>query len=292
MDLFDIAKNEARRTYKEMKPATLDEYITELTASIRITLSELNRRTAGFKFSEEQISSQAKKTATWWWRNVFKKNEDMCGYQASHEDAFNMKEDTAAAMLSTLRCFGSVIIDTETTGFGKDDRIIELSIIDMEGETLFSSLINPHEPIPSHITGITGIDDSMVYPMPPFKYFAKEIYELLNGKIILGWNVPFDIRMLRQEFSRLGMSFDSSNSHDLMPLCACASGMETKSVKLIKMKQELQIGESQAHRSLSDCLDTLAVMDAVIEKYNNSKKDGRKESFEPISEMFEEEMDT
>ena len=36
-----------------------------------------------------------------------------------------------------------IFLDTETTGTGQTDRIIQIGIVDAQGETLFQSLVNP-----------------------------------------------------------------------------------------------------------------------------------------------------
>lgn len=269
MDLFNIAKDEAKNTYKEMKPATLDEYILDLAASIRSVLSEKMRFGLPCPVTDEQIAAQARKTATWWWRNVFHKN----GQETENRQHCEQKPqnpDSAAAMLRLISCFGGCILDTETTGLSKDDRIIELSVIDMEGNVLFSSLFDPEQDLTPKITELTGITDAMLRGRPRFEDKAEEISKILSHYILTGWNVSFDIRMLRQEFARTAVSFDDSNVHDIMNLCASALGRNDRYLKLVKAKEELGIGNSQEHRSLADCMDTLAVMNAIL---GRSKKE-------------------
>lgn len=269
MDLFNIAKEEAKNTYKEMKPATLDEYILNLTVSIRSVLSEKTRSGLPCPATDEQIAAQARKTASWWWRNVFHKG-DKTEAPDNQDSGRRLDPDGARAFLRLISCFGGCILDTETTGLSKDDRIIELSVIDMEGNVLFSSLFNPEQPLTPKITELTGITDAMLRGRPRFRDKADEISKILSHYILTGWNVSFDIRMLRQEFARTAVSFDDSNVHDIMRLCASALGRNDRYLKLVKAKEELGIGDSQEHRSLADCMDTLAVMNAIL---GRSKKE-------------------
>ena len=57
------------------------------------------------------------------------------------------------------------IVDLETTGGSPGaSRITEIGAVRVEGLVVvdrFSTLVDPGRPIPAHITGITGIDDSM-----------------------------------------------------------------------------------------------------------------------------------
>jgi DNA polymerase-3 subunit epsilon len=50
-----------------------------------------------------------------------------------------------------------VIVDTETTGFSRDDVIIELAVLDGSGRTLLDSLIQSPIPILLAVQRLTGI---------------------------------------------------------------------------------------------------------------------------------------
>lgn len=277
-DLFTIAKNEARKVYKELNPSSLEEYAACLADAMG---------KAAPAFTEKQIEAQAKKTASWWWRNVFHK-DDKTEAPDNRNSGRQLGQDGAKAFLRLISCFGGCILDTETTGLSKNDRIIELSIIDMEGNVLFSSMFNPEQALTPKITELTGITDAMLRGRPRFKDKADEISKILSHYILTGWNVSFDIRMLNQEFARTSVRFDDSNVHDLMELSALALGKEGKYLKLVKAKEELGIGDSQEHRSLADCMDTLAVVNAIL---GRSEKEPTQAElpFEPPQETQEED---
>lgn len=55
-----------------------------------------------------------------------------------------------------------VYLDTETTGLGSTDEIIEISIIDDDGSTLLETLVKPSQPIPADSTRVHGITDADV----------------------------------------------------------------------------------------------------------------------------------
>lgn len=174
---------------------------------------------------------------------------------------FRTKEDWAAEM-AKLIAPGSLILDTETTGTGSDARVIELSVIDMEGNILFSQLFSTGEQLPEIIPQITGITDEMLDGMPSFSEKAEEIGALLSGKTLIGWNVPFDRRLIESEFAAAGKLslLSPAGWEDAMEMYAYSQGRAKKYCKLIKAKEEMGIGDSQEHRASADCLDTLAVM--------------------------------
>ena len=59
-----------------------------------------------------------------------------------------------------------VVLDTETTGLGSRDRVVEISCIDRNGNVLVDSLVNPGIAIPVASTAIHGISDTDVADKP------------------------------------------------------------------------------------------------------------------------------
>lgn len=161
-----------------------------------------------------------------------------------------------------------VILDTETTGIpGKceNPRIIEISIIDIEGNALLSCLLNPECTIPEDAQAVNGITDEMVSSAQTFKEASRDILKALRGKTIVGWNVTFDIGMLKRELDLAGISAPDFDSWDAMGPYAKATG-KGRFCKLCKAAEDLEIEEEQDHRSLGDCLMTLEVMRRFIGK--------------------------
>lgn len=257
MSIFEIAKNVAKRVYREDHPKTLEEYQECIYLGIK---EECYNVFGKCFYGDYQIREQAKKTALWWWENVWNKREDNFPRTLREEEE---KKDT----LFLLKNFKTCILDTETTGLTNKDRITELSIIDLEGNVLFSSLFNPEIPISQRVSELTGITDELVKDAPKFAEKACEIKEILNEYVVTGWNVGFDIKMLNFEFARTSVIFDRELMvHDLMALCAAELKYPSRYVKLVKVKQDLGIGERQEHRSLADCFDTLAVFNKILSR--------------------------
>lgn len=108
------------------------------------------------------------------------------------------------------------VVDTETTGLGADARIVEIAVItvSLKGEIrhVLETLINPEGDVgPTHIH---QINNRMVRRAPTFPQVALGLAELLNGACIVGHHVQFDIRMMRQEFERIGIVFDVTSPID------------------------------------------------------------------------------
>lgn len=103
------------------------------------------------------------------------------------------------------------IVDVETTGASaKLGRIIEIGILRVErGELVrtYKSLINPGQPIPEFISGMTGIREIDVLAAPTFAEVADEVLELFEGATFVAHNAAFDYSFLKEEFKRLGYGF-------------------------------------------------------------------------------------
>ncbi|MFN8467266.1 MAG: 3'-5' exonuclease [Caldilineaceae bacterium] len=94
----------------------------------------------------------------------------------------------------------TLILDTETTDL--DGFIVQLAVIDIEGNVLFNTLINPGVPIPKEATAIHGITDEMVADAPTFASIEPALQATLTGRRVSGYNVGFDHGRLHAELRR------------------------------------------------------------------------------------------
>ncbi len=104
-----------------------------------------------------------------------------------------------------------VVMDTETTGVGSDDEIIDLAIIDSRGESLFSNLIRPFKRISEEATRIHGIHDEKLRSGPSrarsFAEYWPEIYRVLKQyRRVISYNAEFDYRLFKQTAKKAGLS--------------------------------------------------------------------------------------
>lgn len=103
------------------------------------------------------------------------------------------------------------VVDVETTGFGRNDKICEIAIIKMDADTFdivdeFNTLINPQRDLgPVHIHQVSA---SMVSGAPTFEEVASGIVKHLNDAVLVAHNLTFDQRMLAQEFEELYAAFN------------------------------------------------------------------------------------
>jgi DNA polymerase-3 subunit epsilon len=103
-------------------------------------------------------------------------------------------------------------IDLETTGANPGhDRITEIGIVEVDGDAVsrWSTLVNPQRSIPEFIQRMTGISNDMVSDAPSFEAVADELKTRLKGRLFVAHNARFDYGFVRQEFRRMGLSFQA-----------------------------------------------------------------------------------
>ena len=92
----------------------------------------------------------------------------------------------------------AVIIDTETTGLGEEDQIVQIGIIDLAGNVLLDALIKPTIPIPPAAIAVHHIDDIAVARALPYTALHPAINRLLRNAYVITYNAVYDKRMLEQ----------------------------------------------------------------------------------------------
>ena len=114
-----------------------------------------------------------------------------------------------------------VYIDTETTGLGKTDEIIELSIIDHDGSVIFDELVKPSQSIPADSTRIHHITNQMVADAKTWPVLWPTVRSLLFNRVIGMYNAKFDVRMINQSMLAYKLPFRLTNqTFDIMELFA------------------------------------------------------------------------
>lgn len=173
------------------------------------------------------------------------------------------------------------VLDIEATG-GKrgEEDIIEIAIYKFDGETVIDqmiSLVSPDRKIDPYVQKLTQITDKMVKTAPKFYELAKRIIEITEGTILVGHNIEFDYRMLRQEFKKLGYTY-YRETIDTVPLSEKYFPNAT-SYSLGKLSKELGIPVSDRHRAAGDARATVELFKLLLAK--DSEKNISKFIVEP-----------
>lgn len=93
-----------------------------------------------------------------------------------------------------------LILDTETTGLGKRDIIIQIALIDMDENPIIDTLIKPRsrKTIPADATKIHGITFNMLSNAPDFPAVFIDFKKAIKNKGLIIYNAAFDSRMIDQ----------------------------------------------------------------------------------------------
>lgn len=99
------------------------------------------------------------------------------------------------------------VVDIETTGSraARDDRIMEIAVVLVQGgrrEVLLDTLVNPGRFIPPRIGMITGITNEMVLRAPPFEEVADAVLGALAGRVFVAHHARFDWSFLETTLRR------------------------------------------------------------------------------------------
>jgi DNA polymerase-3 subunit epsilon len=113
-----------------------------------------------------------------------------------------------------------VYLDLETTGLGYDARIVQVGIIDGDGETLVGTLVNPEVPIGAGATAVHGIDDAKVKDAPTFAEVAHRVANAIDGKRVIVYNAAFDVPIVVRELERVKVAVPDFDEECAMLLYA------------------------------------------------------------------------
>lgn len=160
------------------------------------------------------------------------------------------------------------VLDVETTGLAPraGDRIVEIAVLAASGarEVLrFSSLVDPERPGDPRATAVHGITDAMLRGQPRFADIAPRILALLEGRILLGHNVRFDLGFLRAECERAGITLPPLVALDTLAFARARCSYPRNG--LGALARELGIVQTDAHRAQGDVITTWRVFLALAE---------------------------
>lgn len=160
-----------------------------------------------------------------------------------------------------------VYLDTETTGLGNDDEIVEISVIDSNGIPLVETLVRPSRPIPPDATRIHGITDAEVASARTWPSVWMDVRPALFGRLVVIYNQDFDLRMMAQSHARYRLPWkERINAFDLLKLYAEFRGewdpvrRSYRYISLDAAGRQCGIALPNAHRSTADTLLTRALL--------------------------------
>jgi DNA polymerase-3 subunit epsilon len=148
------------------------------------------------------------------------------------------------------------VLDCETTGVYSSDRILEIAIVTvgLDGHVIeaWETLVFPARDVgASHIHGLTA---EAVRDAPTFADVSGDVAVRLHGACIAAHNLPFDTRMVREEFRRLGTDVTVLSGIDTLTATRC---------RLATACSTYDISLDNAHSALGDALATASLLKYV-----------------------------
>jgi DNA polymerase III epsilon subunit-like protein len=147
---------------------------------------------------------------------------------------------------SRLRLQDAVILDTETTDlFGQ---VIQISVIDLTGQVLLSTLVRPTTPVSAAATAVHGISDQDLLASPALPVIAEQLLEVTRGRQLLAYNAPYDRQVLTKDLTTAGQNW----------VCLM------RARALVENRGWVALGGP--HHALGDCLATLDVLHGIARR--------------------------
>ncbi|WBL21378.1 3'-5' exonuclease [Zunongwangia sp. HRR-M8] len=166
--------------------------------------------------------------------------------------------------------------DLETTGTNlAKDRIVEIAILKVfpngnkESRTW---LVNPEMEIPKEVIDIHGISNEKVANEPTFKELSKQVYDMIKGCDLGGYNSNrFDIPLLAEELLRADIDFDMKN----MLAVDVQTIFHKKEQRTLAAAFKFYCGKDliDAHSAAADTEATFEVLKSQLDKYDDLEND-------------------
>ena len=161
-----------------------------------------------------------------------------------------------------------IYLDTETTGTHDGAEIIEICLVDKDGQVLIDKLVKPQCTIAPQSTAIHGITNAMVADASSWSAIWPEVAALISGRTVGIYNADFDLRMLKQSHQVAGLPWQplGASAVCLMKLYARYYGdwnprhRSYRWQSLDKAGQQCGIPLPNNHRAKGDTLLARAVL--------------------------------
>src|SRR6185437_10862600 len=163
-----------------------------------------------------------------------------------------------------------IVVDVETTGLEKADRIVEIAAIEMKGRTptgrTFHQLVDPGRAISDGAYDKHGIDQATLRGKPKFADIYKDLVAFLRGGKwwLVAHSATFDLGLINRELKRAGAKYSISANRTICTLrlseaCVGAGALDDACDRL-----EIDRGQRVKHRAMIDAELCAAVFTQLI----------------------------
>ncbi|MEA1898884.1 MAG: 3'-5' exonuclease [Bacteroidota bacterium] len=155
-----------------------------------------------------------------------------------------------------------LVLDSETTGLGQKDIIVQIGIIDPSTNIILDTLIRPtsRKTIPREASSIHGITIDMLEKAPTFVDIYPKFKRIIRNKELVIYNAKFDTQLIVQTAVLEGVKEDFKiDAHCAMLAYSMYIG-EWSSYHGNYNYQKLPSGD---HTAIGDCKATLDVINKM-----------------------------
>jgi DNA polymerase-3 subunit epsilon len=109
----------------------------------------------------------------------------------------------------------TLILGLATTGEGKLDEIIEVCLVDLDGNILMDQLIRPTVTVSEQAHKINGISFNDLVDEPSYLSIYTELLELVEGKVVCIYNADIGARIIRQTSQKYNLESPLNYTEDI-----------------------------------------------------------------------------
>lgn len=169
-----------------------------------------------------------------------------------------------------------ICLDCESTGLDpQKDRIIEIAIARFtfhEIQHTFETLVDPECDIPQVSQDIHKISREMLIGKPKIGEVLPQILKLLEGHILVGHGIGFDIALIAAEAKRnqIPSNIEKQRSIDTLRLARLYGESPINSLE--KLREHFNIAPEGAHRAMSDVTVNIEVFKYLAKPYPTTEQ--------------------
>jgi DNA polymerase-3 subunit epsilon len=167
-----------------------------------------------------------------------------------------------------------VCLDCESTGLDpQKDRMIEIGAARFTFSGLmqsFETLIDPQCDIPQTSQEIHKITSDMLEGKPKVAEILPKILQLIDGYILVGHGISFDIALIAAEAKRCNIPTNIEKQPFIDTLRMARLYGESPTNSLQKLREHFNIEPEGAHRAMSDVIVNIEVFKYLAKTYKTT----------------------
>ena len=161
-----------------------------------------------------------------------------------------------------------ISLDLETTGLQtKSDRVVQIGLYDPHKKSdAIDQMVNPGIAIPAKSASIHGISTDMVADAPHFPQVLPSLRDAVNARVIIGYNIGFDLAILVAEAARHGLEWESPPAICVRQMASVALGRDAMLVMgtLEALAEYLGVATAKRHTAIGDARMTSDLFFALL----------------------------